>query len=186
MMPRIAPSLWSVIGLVVVCLAVLPVHAKKPEEMILAREEIPEDLLTDDLVAEVQVERQRYIDTERHALLQVRPDLNDSAKWSGLRSMLVDHLAPYGFRDVEIDQIVDHRLAKYVIDNAEREKRVRELQIDPLKGTQALTGAKPQPVGGKKRATKKAGRRRGPKITGASPTRDKTAAVAQLIGEQNE
>jgi len=47
MSPCISPSLWPLVGLAVVCLAVLPVHAKKPEEVILAQEEIPSDLLMD-------------------------------------------------------------------------------------------------------------------------------------------
>ena len=47
MKPRTAARLWPVLLWVVLCLTVAPLHAKKPENVVLAQEEIPEDLLLD-------------------------------------------------------------------------------------------------------------------------------------------
>ena len=143
---------------------------------------IPGELLTDDLVAGVQVEHQAYVEGERKALFGIRPDLQDAAKYSQVRSMLIEHLAPYGFRDVEVDGIIDHRLAKYVIDNAERAIRVRELEKSVEKGAQPLKGSKPRPQPPSKRVTKKTSRRAADK---PRTFRDKAAEVATLLGEQN-
>ncbi len=141
---------------------------------------IPSDLLTDDLVAGVQVEHQQYVEGERAALFGVRPDLKESAKWSQVRNMIVEHLAPYGFRDVEVDGIIDHRLAKYVIDNAERQIRVTELEKTAEKGAQPLAGKKPQPAAQRAAPTR---RRTGPKIANEGIISDKVAKVAKLLGE---
>jgi len=47
MRPPTAARLWPVLLWVVLCLAVAPSNAKKPENVVLAQEEIPEDLLLD-------------------------------------------------------------------------------------------------------------------------------------------
>jgi len=142
---------------------------------------IPSDLLTDDLVAGVQVEHQQYVEGERKALFGIRPDLQEAAKWSSVRSMIIEHLAPYGFRDVEVDGIIDHRLAKYVIDNAERQIRVVELEKSAEKGAQPLSGSKPRPQPPSKRAAKRTPRKSGDK---PRTLRDKALDVAALLGDQ--
>ncbi len=103
---------------------------KQTLEKTLAK--IPAELLTVDMVAEVQQEQRDTIDRERTQLHTIRPDLKDPAKWNATRELLLTHLAPYGFRTIEVDSIIDHRLAKYVIDNAEREARVKALGADAL------------------------------------------------------
>jgi hypothetical protein len=47
MKPRVGLGLWPVVMWLVLCLVVAPLHAKKPEDVVLAQEEIPEDLLLD-------------------------------------------------------------------------------------------------------------------------------------------
>ena len=141
---------------------------------------IPTDLLTDDLVAGVQMEHQQYVEGERAALFGIRPDLQDGAKWSQVRSMLIQHLAPYGFRDVEVDNIVDHRLAKYVIDNAERAIRIAELEKTVEKGAQKLSGSKPKPAAVRE---VKQPRTNAPKIQNQGVMSEKVAEVAKLLGE---
>ena len=141
---------------------------------------IPEHLLTDELVADVQLEQQRYVSEERQALFGVRPDLNDAAKWSSVRQLLIEHLAPYGFRDVEVDGITDHRLAKYVIDNAERAVRVRELEASAEKGATPLAGKKPKPAA---QRVAPITRRTAPKIQNEGVMSQKVAEVAKLLGE---
>ncbi len=143
---------------------------------------IPQEHLTPELIDTVQAEHLAYVQGERESLLKLRPDLADVAKWTGIRKLLGDHLAPYGFRPGEIDSIVDHRLAKYVIDNAEREVRVRELtktagkQKIPL-----LRPSKPKPAAKSTRVTRQSAVARGKRATGSQ---EKTAAVAALLGNQ--
>lgn len=142
---------------------------------------IPANLLTDDLIREVQTEHNDHVESERRALLAVRPDLADSGKWTGVRDLLIGHLKPYGFHAVEIDSIIDHRLAKYVIDNAEREKRLEELKASVDVEDPKLTGTKAKPAARRAKAPDDTPQRRGPETLG-----DKAAKVAQLLGVQNE
>jgi len=139
---------------------------------------MPPNLLTDDLIREVQAEHEQHVDTERRALLAVRPDLADSGKWGGVRDLLVNHLKPYGFHAVEVDSIIDHRLAKYVIDNAEREARLIELKASVDLDDPKLAGSKPKPAARRPKAPDKPTRqtRRG------RSNQDKAAEVAKLLG----
>ena len=142
---------------------------------------IPPELLTPEMIADVQTEHQNHIATERGLLLKVRPDLNDSGKWATMRELLVEHLAPYGFQAIEVDGIIDHRLAKYVIDNAERAQRIKALEAEGLlpKGKEKLAGTTRQPQkpakAEKAKATVERGRR-------ARSNVDKAKEVAQLLG----
>jgi hypothetical protein len=138
---------------------------------------IPPNLLTDDLIREVQGEHDHHVETERRALLAVRPDLGDSGKWGTTRDLLIAHLKPYGFHAIEVDSIIDHRLAKYVIDNAEREARLVELKASVDLDDPKLAGSKPKPAAQRPKAPDKPTRRRGPKTLG-----DKAAEVATLLG----
>ena len=136
--------------------------------------------LTPELIAHVQEEQQQLITTERNALHSIRPDLRDPAKWDTTRALLVDHLKPYGFAAIEVDSITDHRLAKYVIDNAEREARVRKLNADGIEveKTPKLQAPSRSPASPSQRAKDKpAATKRGPKTN-----QDKAAEVAALLG----
>lgn len=140
---------------------------------------IPAGAVSEETISEIQSEHTAYVDTERKALLAIRPDLKDSAKWNGTRDLLLDHLKPYGFHAVEIDKITDHRLAKYVIDNAEREKRVADLKLGAEKPGKPLQGSKPKPRERSARRKTETTVQRGQRATS---NRDKAAAVAELLG----
>ncbi len=144
---------------------------------------IPPDALTGEMIAEVQAEHETTLKRERQALLTIRPALRDPAVWNATRDLLVAHLQPYGFREIEVDAIVDHRLAKYVIDNAEREKRIRELDADSLEPDKPTKLGRPsqKPRAPSKRATTEiTAKRKG------SAQADKVAKVAELIGAANK
>ena len=142
---------------------------------------IPAEALTGEMIAEVRAEHQDTIKRERAALITIRPDLKDPAKWNATRDLLVTHLQPYGFKEIEVDSIVDHRLAKYVIDNAEREKRLRELDADSLEVSKpqnlARPSAQPQPASKRAKETETKVKRR-------TKRGDQVAQVAKLIGER--
>jgi len=140
--------------------------------------ELPPGQLTPELIQAGQAKRGAMIENERRQLLSIRPDLRDSGKWSTTRDLLVQHLRPYGFTAVEVDAIVDHRAAKYVIDNAEREQRIKELELEPVK--RPVAGSSPKPAGQSKRRQSDNAVERGKR---AQTAQEKTAAVAALIGE---
>lgn len=156
-------------------------HQRQMLQSAVAR--IPAEYITPEIVGELQAEYQQYVGLERNALHQVRPDLADAAKWNETRNLLVEHLRPYGFRAIEIDSIIDHRLAKYVIDNAERDKRVRQLNADGIQVADSAKLSKPsqQPAASSKRAASKTAVKRG-KAVGSN--QDKAAQVAKLLGTQ--
>ncbi len=139
---------------------------------------VPPQYLTEDVIAEVQQEQASYVEAERNALLVVRPDLKDPAKWRSTQEALVEHLTPYGFMQVEIENLHDHRMRKYVIDNAEREQRVKKLNADGIKveepaKLQAPSRSPAKPV----RRAKEPRAAKGPKTLA-----DKAQEVAALLG----
>ena len=145
-----------------------------------AMENLSPDALTPELIAHVQEEQQQYITTERQALHNVRPDLRDPAKWDQTRELLVAHLKPYGFSPIEIDSISDHRLAKYVIDNAERMQRVEKLNADGIEveKTPKLQAPSKEPASPSRRAKEKPAAKSGKPRT----LQDKAGEVAALLG----
>ena len=139
---------------------------------------VPPQFLTDDVIAEVQQEQASYVEGERSKLLAVRPDLKDPAKWRSTQEALVAHLTPYGFMQVEIENLHDHRMRKYVIDNAERELRVKKLDADGIQveETPKLQAPSRKPAKPLRRAEQ-------PKAaTGPETLQDKAVKVAALLG----
>ena len=151
------------------------------QQLTAAIGKIPPGLLTQDMVLEVQADHARYVQTERAALIEVRPELNEPAKWSATRTMLIEHLKPYGFHSIEIDGIIDHRLAKYIIDNAERSQRIAKLELDGLTPVVPPKAARPTRAPRRpakiesNRATVERGKR-------AKSNQDKAREVAKLLG----
>jgi hypothetical protein len=151
------------------------------QQLTAAIGKIPPELLTTDMVLEVQADQAKYVQTERAALIGIRPDLNEPGKWSATRDLLIAHLKPYGFHAIEIDRIIDHRLAKYVIDNAERGQRLAKLEQDGLTPVVKPKAARPTRAPRKPakieadNATVQRGKR-------ATTNRDKAREVAKLLG----
>ncbi len=150
---------------------------KQTLEKTLAK--IPAELLTAEMVAEVQAEHRGTIDRERTQLHTIRPDLKDPAKWNATRELLLTHLAPYGFATIEVDSIIDHRLAKYVIDNAEREARVNKLGAESLQ---------PETTGRRPSQAPAAKSRRAQQTTGSkgSQQEQQVSQIADLIVGANK
>ena len=142
---------------------------------------LPEGAITPEMVAEVQQEHQQHVQMQRRELIAIRPDLAEPAKWQATHILMTDHLKPYGFSAIEISGIIDHRMAKYVIDNAEREKRVRQLSANGIQVTETpkLQAPSGSPAKSVRRADKDkpAAKKRGPKTR-----QDKAAEVAALLG----
>ena len=152
---------------------------KQTLEKTLAK--IPAELLTPEMVAEVQQEQRDTINRERTALHTIRPDLKDPAKWNATRELLVTHLAPYGFKTIEVDSIIDHRLAKYVIDNAEREQRVQALAADALQPEQPGRKPSQKPAPTSQRAQQTTGKARS-----GNKQAEQVSQIADLIVGANK
>ena len=143
--------------------------------------ELPQDTLTAEFVQGVQAKHSTYVATETQALLEVRPDLKDPAKFNATRQLMIDFVAPYGFRPAEIDGIIDHRLAKFVIDMAEKDQRIRQLEKDAAHKPRAdrkRSGKVPAPVSATRRNRAAAAKAKG------GSREDKVSAINALLGER--
>ena len=142
---------------------------------------VPPQFLTEDVISEVQHEQAKYIEEERAKLLAVRPDLKNPAKWTSTQEAVIEHLTPYGFMQVEIENLHDHRMRKYVIDNAEREARVKKLDADGIQVEEPKLQAPSQSPA--KPVRPRADKGKKPERTKTARTnQDKAAEVAQLLG----
>ena len=142
---------------------------------------LPPESLQPDFVQNVLNEHKEYVATETQALLVVRPDLKDAAKFKSTRQLMIDFVKPYGFKAVEVDGIIDHRLAKLVIDMAEKDQRIRQLEKD---------GAHKPRTDKRKRSTQPArqsrtrrNQQRADAATGGTQ-QEKVAAIAALLGDR--
>lgn len=143
--------------------------------------QLPQESLTQEFVQQVQATHQSYVAEETQALLQVRPDLKDPAKFNSVRQLMVDFVKPYGFKAVEVDGIIDHRLAKLIIDMAEKDQRIRQLEADG-----AIQPKPDKRKGSRTPARQSRTRRNQQKVDAArgGTRQDKVAAVSALLGER--
>jgi len=144
--------------------------------------QLPADTLTPEFVQSVAATHSNYVAEETQALLQVRPDLKDPAKFNSVRQLMVDFVKPYGFKAVEVDGIIDHRLAKLIIDMAEKDQRIRQLEAD---GAHVPKADKRK---GSRTPARQSRTRRNQQRADAAKggtRQDKVSAVAALLGEQS-
>jgi hypothetical protein len=142
--------------------------------------QLPQDSLSPEFVQNVTAIHSNYVATETQALLEVRPDLKDPDKFRAVRQLMIDFAAPYGFKAVEIDGIIDHRLAKFVIDMAEKDQRIRQLEKDAAHKPRAdrkRQSRTPAPVSQTRRNRAAAARAKG------GTREDKVSAINALLGE---
>ncbi len=65
-----------------------------------------------------------YKEREGQALLARYPDWKDDKVRATARGQMLEHLAPFGFAAVDLDNVLDHRLVAYVHANMERDRRI--------------------------------------------------------------
>mgnify|MGYP001823335854 CR=1 FL=1 len=80
--------------------------------------------------------------TERQAMMQAIPEWSDRETYDRDRTAIVDVAKQYGFSELEIGQIVDHRVVKFMRDHArlmgerqEAEKLPKQIRKQSRKGT---------------------------------------------------
>jgi hypothetical protein len=146
-------------------------QAKARQELELVLAALPEGAIKADVLARARRERDVMLDREAVRVLDVIPEWkSDDTKRTDLNG-IGEHMAQYGFDKNHVDQIVDHRMLRYMRDNFARMQLVEK----------ALAGVKPVkriPKGGAAKPVKRA-----PKIqvTPASSASDQLQAIDNLL-----
>ena len=119
-------------------------------EMIRARQELSQVLallpeLPPELLTKAKADHIAHQDKERTALLQVKPEWADPAKFASAQDEILEAVKDYGFGRADLNLILDHRLTKLLHDFAGLKQRVAKANARLKEVRQT----------GKKRATKR-------------------------------
>lgn len=108
-------------------------QAKARAELEIVLKSLPEGAIKPEVLATARKEREVMLDREAVRVLDVIPEWSsDEAKRADLAG-IGEHMLLYGFDKGHIEQIVDHRMLRYMRDNFNRMKLVEK----------ALAGVKP-------------------------------------------
>ena len=146
-------------------------QAKARTELEIVLKSLPEGAIKPEVLAAARKEREVMIDREAVRVLDVIPEWSsDEVKRADLVG-IGEHMNQYGFESGHIDEIVDHRMLRYMRDNFNRMKLVEK----------ALAGVKPvKPV--PRGATSKPARAKAKvQITPASSQGQQLDAIDKLL-----
>ena len=98
-------------------------------EMIRARGELNAVVallpqIPDALLAQAREKHLEHLQTERQALLDIKPEWADDKVYSAAQDDILEAVADYGFRRTDLDLVIDHRLTKLLHDFAGMKKRI--------------------------------------------------------------
>ncbi len=152
-------------------------------EMIRARQELSVmvGLLPDlppEFIAKAKQEHINHLDTERAALLDIKPEWADPAKFQAAQDHILTAVNEYGFSRADLNMISDHRLTKLLHDFATLKERVSKANAR-LK--EVRDNAAKRPARKKADATKAQKDQALAQAQTSSQTRDKVAGVAQIL-----
>ncbi len=108
-------------------------QAKARAELEIVLKALPEGAIKPEILAKARKEREVMIDREAVRVLDVIPEWSDDKAKRADLTGIGEHMVQYGFDKGHIDQIVDHRMLRYMRDNFNRMKLVEK----------ALAGVKP-------------------------------------------
>lgn len=146
-------------------------QAKARAELEIVLKSLPEGAIKPEVLAAARKEREVMIDREAVRVLDVIPEwADDEAKRADLAG-IGEHMGQYGFDSNHIDQIVDHRMLRYMRDNLRRMKLVEK----------ALAGVKPVKPIPKGKGTQPARRTPQTQVTPATSTGIKLDAIDKLL-----
>lgn len=110
-------------------------------EQMIARQEfdamvalLPQDAVTDEFREQTRERMQAHLGAETAKLMRIVPEWGDPQAAADDHRLIAKHAANYGFSADEIAMISDHRMVKYLLDNARKEQRLGEVvakQADP-------------------------------------------------------
>lgn len=154
--------------------------AKAENELLRARQQLqeivaqlPKGAIKPELIARMNAETEAYRRAESERLAEAIPDWDDGGKREADRAVILEHMGEYGYGPQAFDGIIDHRMVKYVRDNALRWRRMNEALAK-------VTEVKPKPPASasKPAATK-------PKGEARKPASGLNLSPAQLRGRFN-
>ena len=146
-------------------------QAKARAELEIVLKSLPEGAIKPEVLAKARKEREVMLDREAVRVLDVIPEWsNDEVKRADLAG-IGEHMEQYGFDSGHIDQIVDHRMLRYMRDNLRRMKLVEK----------ALAGVKPVKPVPKSKATPPAKRTPKIQITPPNSVEIKLDAIDKLL-----
>jgi hypothetical protein len=105
-------------------------------EQMVARQELdamtamfPAEMQTDEFRAQARQRIKTHETQETVKLLRIVPEWSDPQQASDDRRMITKHAAKYGFQAAEIGMISDHRMLKYLLDNARSELSLESVKV---------------------------------------------------------
>ena len=121
-------------------------QAKARQELELVLKSLPEGAIKPEVLAVARKEREVMLDREAVRVLDVIPEWSDGEVQRADLAEIGDHMEQYGFDKGHIDQIVDHRMLRYMRDNLRRMKLVEKAMagVKPVK--QVPKGRTSQPA----------------------------------------
>jgi len=96
-----------------------------------------------ELMQAVQEQHREHLTQEYNALLNAVPEWKDKAQHLADREAMISHLQGYGFRPTDLDNVLDHRLLKYVRDNMQRDQRIAKAKESAVLHKTAPKNPKP-------------------------------------------
>jgi hypothetical protein len=119
-------------------------------EQLLARQEfdamvamLPPDALTDEFRAQTRERIQQHVRAETVKMLKIVPEWSDPQAADDDRRLIQKHAAKWGFNAAEIGLISDHRMLKYLLDNARAEVRLEGVKLKQAEPKAMAPTAKP-------------------------------------------
>ena len=146
-------------------------QAKARQELEIILQALPDNAIKADVLAKARKEREVMLDREAARVMDVIPDWKtDEVKRADLIG-IGEHMAQYGFDKGHIDQIVDHRMLRYMRDNWNRKTLVEK----------ALAGVKPVKPVPKGKGTQVAEPKPKTQATPASSKNEQLDAIDKLL-----
>lgn len=135
-------------------------RTKSENELLRARQQLqeivaslPQGSIKPEVIARMNAETEQYRKAETERLAEAIPEWDDDARRESDRAMILEHMGEYGYSAPAFDGIIDHRMVKYVRDNALRWKRMNEAlkKVEerkpkpPASASKPATSTKPKP-----------------------------------------
>jgi hypothetical protein len=132
---------------------------------------IPPEALDPAVLQRAKQERAMYLEREGEKLLQTVPEWQDAEVRQSEMQGIAKHMQDYGFSDGQLDQMIDHRMLRYMRDNLNR-KNLVENALSRVKSVNN------PPKGKARRPQVKAAP---PRVTPSSSLNDQVSAIDSLL-----
>ena len=128
------------------------------------------------LVDQAKAQYRNVVNQERISLMETMPSWTDPAKERADRDLILENLKTYGFTEIEMDHMMDHRLVKLLNDFTRLKAKIVKPRSDVKIMAGKRGGKKSQSIGARQR---QANRKRANELGAAGDTR---GAIDKLLG----